>query len=98
MNTTVAGLSRRLDGDPARGRLNESPAPSISARIGSAMSAFETRLSPTATQRRDVEVAGTELTAVARDLDALVNGELAGLRTALDAAGAPWTPGRRPTR
>ena len=98
VNTTVAGLSRRLDGDPARGRLNESAAPSIGSRIGAAMSAFETRLSPTATQRRDVEIAGTELTAVARDLDALVSGELAQLRTALDEAGAPWTPGRRPGR
>jgi hypothetical protein len=98
VNATVAGLSRRLDGDPARGRLNESTAPSIAARVSSAMAAFETRLMPTATQRRDAEIAASELTTLTRDLEALVSGELTQIRAALDAAGAPWTPGRRPGR
>jgi photosystem II stability/assembly factor-like uncharacterized protein/uncharacterized small protein (DUF1192 family) len=98
VNATAAGLSRRLDGDPARGRLNESAAPSISSRVSSAMSSFETRLMPTATQRRDAEIAASELTTLTRDLETLVSGELTQLRAALDAAGAPWTPGRRPGR
>ena len=95
-NTAVAGLTRRLYGDPVRGRLNESTAPSIASRVYSALSSFETRLMPTATQRRDAEIARTDLERLARDYDALVAGPLAKLRAALDAAGAPWTPRRRP--
>ena len=91
----LAELSRRLDGDPVRGRLNESAAPSISDRVFSAMSTWETRQMPTATQRRDVEVAGAELGTVTKELDGLAAGELKALGAALDAAGAPWTPRRR---
>ncbi|HET9265038.1 MAG TPA: hypothetical protein VFO14_18450 [Vicinamibacterales bacterium] len=93
-NRTLAELSRRLEGDPARQRLNEPDAPSIDSRVSSAMSAFETRQPPTATQRRDAEVATADLTALSGDLDGLIKGEIAKLRAALDAAGAPWTPRR----
>ena len=93
-NATLAGLTRRLSGDPARGRLNESDAPSIASRVSSAMGAWETRQAPTATQRNAVEIATRDLAALTRDLDALVNGDLMKLRAALDAAGAPYTPRR----
>ena len=93
-NVRLAELNRRLNGDPARQRLNEATAPSISGRVWSAMSAWETRQMPTATQRRDVEIATTELASLSRDLQALVSDEVAKLRAALDAAGAPWTPRR----
>jgi photosystem II stability/assembly factor-like uncharacterized protein len=95
VDKTLAELSRRLDGDPVRGRLNESAAPSISDRVFSAMSTWETRQMPTATQRRDAEVAGAELGALTKELDALVAGELKAIGAALEAAGAPWTPRRR---
>jgi photosystem II stability/assembly factor-like uncharacterized protein len=95
VHTALAGLARRLDGDPARQRLNEPAAPSISGRIWSALSALETRQLPTATQRRDVEIAAADLAALDRDLDAIERGELAALERALEAAGAPWTPRRR---
>jgi hypothetical protein len=75
-------------------RLNESDAPSIGGRVNAALAVFDSRQLPTATQRRDVEIATTELAALSRDLDALVSGEMAKLRDALDAAGAPWTPRR----
>jgi hypothetical protein len=91
---TLADLSRRLSGDPARQRLNEPDTPSISERVGAAMSALDTTQMPTATQRRGLEIAASALAAVVKDLDALKSGELARLRAALDAAGAPWTPGR----
>jgi hypothetical protein len=51
-NATLAGLTRRLNGDPARQRLNESDRPSIGDRVYSGMSTWETRQMPTATQRR----------------------------------------------
>ena len=76
------------------GRLSEPDAPSIAGRVFSAMSAWETRQMPTATQRRDAELAGAALATLSRDLEALVSGPLGALRAALDAAGAPWTPRR----
>ena len=54
------------------------------------MSSFETRLMPTATQRRDAELARTELETLGREYESLRSGPLAKLRAALDAAGAPW--------
>jgi hypothetical protein len=58
------------------------------------MSTWENRQMPTATQRRDVEIATSELATLTRDVEALVVGEIAKLRAALEAAGAPWTPRR----
>ena len=68
--------------------------PSVSARVSSAASTWDTRQMPTATQRRAAEIAATALTAIGRELDALTAGELAQLRAALEAAGAPWIPRR----
>jgi len=50
---------------------------------------------PTATQRRNLEIATAGLGALERDLKALLAGDLAKLEEAFAAAGAPWTPGRR---
>ena len=91
----LAGLSVRLSGDPARGTLNESDAPSISGRVGEVMGGhWETRQTPTATQRRDIEIARSALEGLTRDLKALIEGDLARLKADLESAGAPWTPGR----
>ena len=91
----LAELSLRLSGDPARQTLNESDAPSISGRVGEVMGGhWETRQMPTATQRRDIEIAGSALQVLTRDLKALIDGDLARLKSDLEAAGAPWTPGR----
>jgi hypothetical protein len=91
----LAGLELRLSGDRARQRLDESDAPSISGRVGQVMNGhWETRQTPTAAQRRDVEIATAAFEALTRDLQALVEGDLARLKADLEAAGAPWTPGR----
>jgi photosystem II stability/assembly factor-like uncharacterized protein len=91
---TIAELRRRLEGDPVRARLNEPDVPSIGGRVNSAMAVFDTRQPPTATQRRDVDIARTELETLVRDLDALIDGEMTKLGAALAAAGAPWIPQR----
>jgi hypothetical protein len=91
----LAGLALRLSGDPARKALNESDAPSISDRVGQVMNGhWETRQMPTATQRRDIEIAADGMETLTKDLKALIEGDLARLKTDLEAAGAPWTPGR----
>jgi photosystem II stability/assembly factor-like uncharacterized protein len=92
----VAELQVRLTGDPARRRLNEFTEPGLRSRLGTVMYGhFDTRQTPTATQRRDVEIARTEFEGWRLDLAGLIDGELARLEAALEAAGAPWTPGRR---
>jgi len=84
-----------LSGDTAREALNESDAPSISGRVGEVMGGhWETRQMPTATQRRDVEIAAAGLETLTRDLKALIEGDLARLKADFETSGAPWTPGR----
>lgn len=92
----LAALNRELYGDPARQQLDQSDTPSIAGRIYTATGQWDTRQRLTATQRRGLDLATTELARVSRELRALVDGAVARLEAALDAAGAPPTPGRRP--
>ncbi len=92
----LAELNRQLYGDPARQQLDQSDAPSIADRVSAATGQWDTRQRLTATQRRDLDIATTELSRLAQDLRVLVDGELTRIKAALDAAGAPATPGRRP--
>lgn len=92
----LAELRRRLQGDPARQNLSEPDVPSIGERVAAVrFGHWQTRQMPTATQRRDLEIATAGLDALERDLKALVAGDLAQLEEAFVAAGAPWLPGRR---
>jgi hypothetical protein len=92
----LAELQTRLWDDAARGRLNESTTPSISGRAGNAIWGYwNTRQEPTATMRQSLEIATTDFSVFRRDLSALIDAEIPALEEALEAAGAPWTPGRR---
>ncbi len=93
---SLQGLRSRLFGDRARQQLNESTVPSIQNRVGRVIRGhWRTRQTPTETQRRNLEIAEDEFTTLSRELRALLDGELADLESDLEAAGAPWTPGRR---
>jgi hypothetical protein len=90
-----AELAQRLEGDPARQKLNEPQSPSIGDRIWMIRYGhWQSRLMPTATQRQSLEVASAALDALERDLRTLLTGDLVRLEEAFAAAGAPWTPGR----
>jgi photosystem II stability/assembly factor-like uncharacterized protein len=96
LGARLAELQVRLWGDRARGRLNESSTPSISGRVGYAIwGHWETRQTPTATQRRSLKIGEDDFEFFRLDLDVIVNMELPMLEEALETAGAPWTPGRR---
>jgi len=93
---TLDGYQTRLWGDRVRGRLNEPSAPSIGGRVGGVIGGhWDTRQTPTATQRRSIDLASQEFQTLARELAAFLEGELARLEEELAAAGAPWTPGRK---
>jgi photosystem II stability/assembly factor-like uncharacterized protein len=86
----------RLQGDRVRGSLDQSTVPSISSRVGNVVGGhWSTRQTPTGTQRTNVEIARRDLDDVESDLRELIDGRLMELEGALEAAGAPWTPGRR---
>lgn len=87
-------LRTSLQGDRTPGSLNEASEPSISNRAGRA-SVWSTTQEPTATMRRNLELAETGFAAVEADFGRWLEGDLARLEQALADAGAPWTPGRR---
>ncbi len=93
---SLSGLEVRLNGDPARGSRNDPAAPSIRGRVGQIIGGhWDTRQTPTETQRESLRIAGAEFEALATELRQLIDEELAALEADLEAAGAPWTPGRR---
>ena len=92
----LVGIAGRLQGDPARGALNEPSAPSIMGRIGQVAGGhWGTRQGPTETQRASLAIARGGFMRVSAALRTLVDEALAGLEADMEAAGAPWTPGRR---
>jgi photosystem II stability/assembly factor-like uncharacterized protein len=92
----LAGIRVRLMDDSVRGRLNEPSVPSILYRVRRvAGSHWETREAPTETQKQSFETAATEYAAVKAELKTLLETSIPQLETELEAAGAPWTPGRK---
>lgn len=87
-------LRWRLTGDRIRARMSEPAVPSIRERVGYVTGGhWDTRQGPTEIQRRSLEIAREGFAAVRDDLAALVE-RISDLEEALEAAGAPWTPGR----
>lgn len=93
LDAAVAALARRLNGDPVRSALDEPQEHAIAPRLWAAAQ-YEHRYPPTTTQRREADLADTELSALERDLAALIGGDVARLHAAMAAAGAPWSTGR----
>jgi len=86
-----------LRGDPTRSSRMEPTPTSISQRVQLVVwSQWNTTQAPTKTQRDAYEYAGTEFTRVLNALRTLIETDLVGLEEKLEAAGAPWTPGRLP--
>ncbi len=93
----IADLEVALTGDPIRNRLREPSTPSIRGRVGSIVFGhWNSRGGPTATHRRELEIAAEAYEQLAPRLRDLIESELPDIERALEQAGAPWTPGRRP--
>ncbi len=93
----LAGMRLRLQRDAIRDRLHEASAPTILDRLGQVASGhWRTRQAPTATMRASVEIAAGELAGLVPELARLLASDLPALEAELEAAGAPWTPGRKP--
>lgn len=95
LGAELSALQTRLSGDRIRQRMNEATTPSISSRVGNVVYGhWSTRQTPTATQQRQIALAQNELDQFRKDLAAYFE-ELSQFEVALEAAGAPWTPGRK---
>jgi hypothetical protein len=97
VNRRLTELNVALRGDPTAGRRGVPEPPSISERVRNiAGSAFHATSAPTGTQQDGYEYAADAFTSALAELHKL-HDELAAIEKRLEAAGAPWTPGRLPT-
>jgi hypothetical protein len=88
---------RALRGDTALRARHENTPPSISERVEYAVDSSRLSLArPTATQREAYRIASEEFTEALASLRKIIKDELPALEKAMEAAGAPWTPGRLP--
>jgi len=96
LEAALEGLQTRLAGDRIRWQLDEATVPSINDRVGRVVAGhWSTRQTPTASQRRSLEIARDDFAGLRRDLSAIIESDIPRLEADLAAAGAPWTPGRR---
>jgi photosystem II stability/assembly factor-like uncharacterized protein len=90
-------IIRALSGDAEARRRNMITPPSINDRVGYVMGAQRMSTSrPTQTQANQYAAAAHDFEAVLTQLRQLIEVDLARLEKQLEAAGAPWTPGRVP--
>ena len=88
-------ILRAMRGDVALAARNENIAPSINDRMTGIMEGERFSLAkPTQTHITDYAIASEELTAQLARFKNLVQVDLAKLEREMEAAGAPWTPGR----
>ena len=85
---------RFLGDDTVRSR-REAVLPGIRDRIQRVVGAFWSTSDPTTTHRRQAEIVAEQFGPRNAELVNLVEVQLAGLEAQADAAGVPWTPGRR---
>ena len=87
-----------LRGDMTRGKRNFPTPPSILQRAEELVGGqWYVTSAPTQTQQEQYRWAGKEFESALAQLRELMDRDLVGLEQQLEAAGAPWTPGRVPT-
>jgi photosystem II stability/assembly factor-like uncharacterized protein len=90
-------VKTRLEGDPIRAELAEPRAPGVLDRLSQIVeNDWRSTYGPTGTHRQSLAIAEEELEGAGAELRRLVDTEFRELEEALERAGAPWTPGRRP--
>ena len=89
-------LRESLNGDPTMSRRSEPTPPSLMGRMQVMAQGARALDEPTATQRRQYEIASTEFANVLARLHTIVDTRLKNIEGAAEQAGAPWTPGRMP--
>ena len=97
LDKRVTELLRTLNGDTSARQRNMNTPPSINDRVGYVVGAQRLSTSrPTQTQISQYSAAAQDFEGVLTQLRQLVEVDLSKLEKQLEAAGAPWTPGRIP--
>jgi hypothetical protein len=98
LETRLKDLKIELTGDDTKERRMHPTPPAIQDRVQRIVSGHwnSSTSAPTNTQRRNYGAAADAFEILLENLRIIVEEDLAGLEEALDAAGAPWTPGRFP--
>ncbi len=97
LSMRLADLGLKLNGDRTVSRRSEPTTPSISRRASWIFYGVQNNTSgPTRTMRDNLALTGTLFAPVLEDLTKLVTVDIKGLEDRLEAAGAPYTPGRIP--
>ena len=90
-------IQRALSGDGEARRRNMTTPPSINDRVNYVINVQRMSTSrPTQTQHNQYSAAAQDFEGVLVQLRQLIEGDLSRLEKQLEAAGAPWTPGRIP--
>ena len=95
LDDALDDLLIELRGDRTVSSRSEPTPPSISRRVGRAMGQWTSSSAPTATHRRNVAIASAAFGDVLSGLRELF-ADMRQLESEMEAAGAPWTPGRLP--
>jgi hypothetical protein len=86
-----------LSGDTTRASRSEPTPPSIADRVATIVGGhWDATSAPTATHRRNYDIAAQQFAPVLSKLRTLALTDLKKLEDDAEAAGAPWTPGRVP--
>lgn len=94
LQAQLAELKKSLAGDPMRQKLNEASEPSMQSRLGQVVYGhWETTQRPTATQRQQLALAQTSFESFKTAMKTYLE-KFQSFEKQLEAAGAPYTPGR----
>jgi photosystem II stability/assembly factor-like uncharacterized protein len=98
LETRLQNIDEKLNGNSVIRAHNEADPPSIIERVGQVVNGHWTSTSaPTETHLEGYRLASQAFAPVLADLRQLIEVDLKNLENKLEAAGAPWTPGRVPT-
>ncbi len=96
VDKTLRDIDEAINGDPTLRAANEPAPPALVDRITTAVNGFTTTLPPTATHREALTIAEQQFVPLLARMRTAVEVDLAAIEKMLNAANAPWTPGRIP--
>ena len=96
-DAALLDIRDEIRGDPILREHNMPAPPSLLGRVGAAVEVLGTTSAPTTTSREALDLATAEASKMLDRLRKIVNTDLVSIDQQLNAAGAPWTPGRIPT-
>jgi hypothetical protein len=90
-------LRIKMNGDGVAGQLDIDTPPSITSRLfGAIYDGYGSTSDPTTTMKDQLQIASEEYEVALGELKTIVNTDLKALEQKMEAAGAPYTPGRIP--